>query len=78
MRCERSEWLGEPIPLELHHLNGERTDHRIDNLQLLCPNCHALTDTYRAKNKQKPAKGEFRPKPLYNSVIVSTDPSDAG
>jgi predicted HNH restriction endonuclease len=52
MRCELTEWLGQPIPLELHHVNGERTDHRLENLQLLCPNCHALTDTYRARNKQ--------------------------
>lgn len=53
MRCMLTEWLGQPIPLELHHVNGERTDHRLENLQLLCPNCHALTDTYRARNKRK-------------------------
>ena len=49
-RCKRVEWEGVPIPLELHHINGTRTDNRISNLQLLCPNCHALTDNYRAKN----------------------------
>lgn len=49
-RCKRVEWEGIPIPLELHHINGTRTDNRISNLQLLCPNCHALTDNYRAKN----------------------------
>ena len=49
-RCKRSEWEGVFIPLELHHLNGVRTDNRISNLQLLCPNCHALTDNYRGKN----------------------------
>ena len=52
-RCERcglSEWLGEPIPLEIHHINGWNTDNRIENLQLLCPNCHALTGNYRGKN----------------------------
>ena len=41
---------GVSIPLELHHLNGVRTDNRISNLRLLCPNCHALTDNYRGKN----------------------------
>lgn len=49
--CGLSEWLGQPIPLELDHINGVRTDNRIENLRLLCPNCHALTDTYRGKNR---------------------------
>ena len=49
-RCKRTEWEGVPIPLELHHINGTRNDNRISNLQLLCPNCHALTDNYRGKN----------------------------
>ncbi|WP_083937631.1 HNH endonuclease [Hymenobacter aerophilus] len=48
-----SEWVGEPIPLELHHINGINNDHRLENLQLLCPNCHALTDNYRGKNQKR-------------------------
>lgn len=55
-RCEQcglAEWLGEPIPLELHHANGVNNDHRLANLQLLCPNCHALTDNYRGKNQKR-------------------------
>lgn len=48
--CGRSEWMEVPIPLELHHKNGNNTDNRLENLQLLCPNCHALTDNYRGKN----------------------------
>ena len=48
--CGFSEWLGGAIPLELEHKNGISNDHRLDNLTLLCPNCHALTDTYRGKN----------------------------
>ena len=49
--CGLTEWQGMPIPLELHHINGDNRDHRIENLQMLCPNCHALTETYRGRNK---------------------------
>jgi len=48
--CNLSEWLSQKIPLELDHINGVNNDHRIENLRLLCPNCHALTSTYRGKN----------------------------
>lgn len=48
--CELVEWQGEPVPLELDHINGDRYDNRPENLQLLCPNCHALTPTYRGRN----------------------------
>ncbi len=49
--CGLIEWRGQAIPLELHHANGVNNDHRLSNLQLLCPNCHALTENYRGKNQ---------------------------
>lgn len=49
--CEIKEWNNKPLIMELHHVDGDRTNHRKENLELLCPNCHAQTDTYRAKNK---------------------------
>ena len=52
-RCERcllGVWNGRPIPLELDHINGKRDDNRLTNLRILCPNCHAQTDTYRGKD----------------------------
>lgn len=48
--CNNSLWLNQKIPLELHHINGDKHDNHIENLQLLCPNCHALTDNYRGRN----------------------------
>ncbi|EBQ4063355.1 hypothetical protein BA096_01170 [Salmonella enterica] len=49
--CKLSKWLGKPIPLELHHLDGDRFNNELTNLQILCPNCHALTDNYSGRNK---------------------------
>lgn len=63
-RCENcglTEWLGQPIKLELHHINGIHTDNRLENLQLLCPNCHAYTDTYRGKNIHSGEKRVYEP-----------------
>lgn len=54
--CGLTEWNGDKISLELNHINGDRFDHRIENLQLLCPNCHAQTDTYRGKNQGNGAR----------------------
>lgn len=45
-----NEWNGKPLVLQLHHINGNHTDNRLENLQILCPNCHSQTDTYCGSN----------------------------
>jgi DNA-binding CsgD family transcriptional regulator/5-methylcytosine-specific restriction endonuclease McrA len=49
-RCGIAEWRDQAISLALHHINGDRLDNRIENLELLCPNCHSQTDTFSGRN----------------------------
>ena len=42
------------VPLQLHHINGDSTDNREENLQVLCPNCHSLTENFGSRNKNAP------------------------
>lgn len=50
-KCGLSEWNNEPITLELHHINGNHNDNHLENLQILCPNCHSQTVSFVGKNK---------------------------
>lgn len=48
--CQNTEWMGNKIPLELHHKDGKKTNNTLENLELRCPNCHYFTNTYKTKN----------------------------
>jgi len=49
-RCGLDAWRDRPLSLTLHHINGDRLDNRLENLELLCPNCHSQTDTFSGRN----------------------------
>lgn len=50
--CGISEYNGKPLRLELHHKDGNRKNNKLENLEMLCPNCHSQTDNYRFKNRK--------------------------
>lgn len=59
------EWCGEPISLQIDHINVIKNDHRVENLRILCPNCHSQTITYRGRNIRKEKKEKD------NKIIIS-------
>lgn len=60
MHCEECGWAKTTadgyLPLELDHINGDRRDNRLENLRILCPNCHSLKPTHRGRNNIKQAR----------------------
>lgn len=72
--CGIAEWQGKPLSMQLHHVNGDGSDNRLENIILLCANCHSQTDTYGGRN------GHRRPQARQNGSADhgSRPPSGAG
>lgn len=51
--CNLSEWKGKPINIQLDHIDGNSHNHLLENLRMVCPNCHSQTETYCGKNRDK-------------------------
>jgi len=65
--CSCAEWLGTSIPLELDHIDGDSDNSSRSNLRLVCPNCHALTPTYKGRNKGRAGtRGKRRVQQLWS------------
>lgn len=83
--CKNTEWLGQPITLQVHHKDGDKTNNTLENLQLLCPNCHSYTDNFGSKNNKhsEPVSEEKIIEALKNNssirqALFSLQMSDAG
>jgi hypothetical protein len=59
--CGIFEWNHKPIDLEVHHIDGNSDNNNLNNVMLMCPNCHSQTDTFKNKNK---GSGRKNRKPL--------------
>lgn len=69
-QCGNTHWLGQLITLQVHHIDGDKTNNTLENLQLLCPNCHSYTDNFGSKNiKQKISDEDFIKSLQENSSI---------
>lgn len=66
-RCEEcgiTEWRGRPLSMELHHVSGDGSDNRLENLQLLCGNCHAQTDNWGGRGARRKSRSACRRRPV--------------
>ena len=50
--CNIEEWNNKPLSMQLDHIDGDPHNHKLENLRLICPNCHSQTETYCGRNKR--------------------------
>jgi hypothetical protein len=55
--CGIADWLGAPLTMALHHINGDGHDNQLENLQIVCPNCHAQTENFAGRNVARNGNG---------------------
>ena len=68
--CKGTAWQGRPIPLELDHTDGNSDNNDRNNLRLICPNCHALTPTYKCRNIGRAGtRGKKRSAKLRGTIV---------
>ena len=75
--CGISDWLGRPLSLPLHHVNGDGGDNRLENLQLLCPNCHSQTTNFGGRKRRRAdgvEEGFHPPRSALLSGVVEAPP----
>lgn len=83
--CKNSMWLNQPINLQVHHIDGDKTNNELNNLQLLCLNCHSYTNNFGSKNnkhKQEISEEDFvqalKNSPSIRQALFKLNLSDAG
>lgn len=68
--CGLSEWLDKPIKLQIHHIDGDHLNNEIENIQLLCPNCHSQTDNYAGRKNKKGVNTRIHKKPRKHTCSI--------
>ncbi len=58
--CKLANWNNKPISLEMDHIDGDCKNNKLENVRLLCPNCHSQTDTFRVKNKGNSSRVRYQ------------------
>ena len=71
-KCGLTEWMNEPIVLQLHHIDGNPNHNSLENLQLLCPNCHSQTDNYCGSANSNPTKYYCSKVWMQNENVIAT------
>ena len=68
--CGITEWLGKPVNLEVHHKDGKHNNNELNNLQILCPNCHSMTSNYKRRKTKQSIKEEYFVYALQNNKSI--------